>query len=107
MDLTVVIPVYNEAENLETLHERLQAVLPRLGLAYEILFVDDGSVDRSAEVLRKLLSIDPRVRVITFEHNAGQSAAFGDGLIQRVADSEPCGSQESILPARARGDSGG
>ena len=80
LDLSVVIPVYNEADNLEPLHERLHAVLPRLGLAYEILFVDDGSVDRSPEILRKLVSLDPRVRVIGFERNAGQSAAFDAGF---------------------------
>ncbi len=80
LDLSVVIPVYNEAENLGPLHERLHAVLPRQGLAYEILFVDDGSIDRSPEVLRKLVSMDPHVRVITFERNAGQSAAFDAGF---------------------------
>ncbi len=80
LDLSVVIPVYNEAENLEALHERLHAVLPRLGLSYEILFIDDGSVDPSPEILRKLLSIDPHVRVVTFARNAGQSAAFDAGF---------------------------
>jgi glycosyltransferase involved in cell wall biosynthesis len=80
LDLSVVIPVYNEADNLDALHERLHAVLPRLSLAYEILFVDDGSVDRSPEVLRKLASLDPHVRVIRFERNAGQSAAFDAGF---------------------------
>lgn len=80
LDLTVVIPVYNEEDNLEPLHERLHAVLPGLGLSYEILFVDDGSSDRGPEVLLKLVSRDRHVRVITFEQNAGQSAAFHAGF---------------------------
>jgi dolichol-phosphate mannosyltransferase len=78
--LSVVIPVFNEEANLEPLHERLHAVLPRLGLSYEILFVDDGSRDRSPEILRKLISLDPHVRVISFAENAGQSSAFDAGF---------------------------
>lgn len=78
--LSVVIPVFNEEENLEPLHERLDAVLPRLGLSYEILFVDDGSRDRSPEILRKLVSLDPHTRVLSFQENAGQSSAFDAGF---------------------------
>ncbi len=80
LNLSVVIPLYNEEDNLEQLHERLHIVLSRLEISYEIIFVDDGSEDRSAEILRKLSSIDSHVRVITFEANAGQSAAFDAGF---------------------------
>jgi glycosyltransferase involved in cell wall biosynthesis len=80
LDVSVVIPVYNEEANLEPLHERLDAVLPGIGLSYEILFIDDGSADGGPEILRKLVSLDPHVRVLTFERNAGQSAAFEAGF---------------------------
>jgi glycosyltransferase involved in cell wall biosynthesis len=80
LGLSVVIPVFNEEGNLEPLHERLHAVLSGLGLSYEILFIDDGSGDRSPEVLGKLASLDRHVRVITFAANAGQTAAFDAGF---------------------------
>lgn len=78
--LSVVIPVYNEEGNLEPLHQKLHATLSRLDLSYEILFIDDGSRDRSPEVLGKLVSLDRHVRVITFAENAGQTAAFDAGF---------------------------
>jgi len=78
--LSVVIPVYNEEENLELLHERLRSALSGIGISYELLFVDDGSVDRSPEILDKLASSDDNVRVVTFERNAGQTAAFDAGF---------------------------
>jgi len=72
--LSVVVPLYNEEANLPILHEELRAALS--GLDYEIIFVDDGSVDRTAA------RIEParNVRVIRFEKNAGQSAAIYAGL---------------------------
>jgi glycosyltransferase involved in cell wall biosynthesis len=86
LSLSVVIPVYNEEENLDRLHGQLHAVLSRLGVSYEILFVDDGSEDASAEILHKLSSIDSHVRVITFESNAGQSSAFDAGFARARGD---------------------
>jgi dolichol-phosphate mannosyltransferase len=78
--LSVVIPVYNEEGNLEPLHERLRATLSGLGITYELLFIDDGSKDRSPAILRRLAAADDHVRVITFERNAGQTAAFDAGF---------------------------
>jgi len=75
-----VIPAYNERENLATLHSELTAVMHSLPGAYEILFVDDGSTDGSAGVLRQMRAEDPRVRVLTFARNAGQSAAMDAGF---------------------------
>ncbi len=78
--LSLVIPVYNERENLGPLHSELTAVMTSLPVAYEILFVDDGSTDGSAGVLRQMRAADPRVRVLTFARNAGQSAAMDAGF---------------------------
>lgn len=80
LELSVVIPVYNEAENLPALAAELDEALRRLGRSAEIVFVDDGSTDGSDGVLRQLAHTDPRVRVLRFARNAGQSAAFYAGL---------------------------
>src|SRR2546426_6355605 len=62
-DLSVVIPVYNEEDNLPLLWPELRSVLEAEGLAFEVVFVDDGSRDRSAEIIRSLRESDPRVRL--------------------------------------------
>ena len=82
MDLSVVIPVFNEEESLEELHARLSAVLSRLGLVagYEILFVDDGSIDTSAQLLEVLTRQDEAVRSIAHANNLGQTHAVLRGL---------------------------
>jgi len=77
---TLVIPVYNERDNLDPLHGELGAALSTLADPYEILFVDDGSTDGSAEVLRRMRSGDSHVRVLTLARNAGQSAAMDAGF---------------------------
>jgi len=77
---TLVIPVYNERDNLAPLHGELGAAMAALVDPYEILFVDDGSTDGSAEVLRRMRSADPHVRVLTLARNAGQSAAMDAGF---------------------------
>jgi glycosyltransferase involved in cell wall biosynthesis len=78
--LSVVIPVYNEEDNLEPLWAELVLVLERLGEEFEVIFVDDGSQDRSAEVIRSLREADPRVRLVRFKANAGESAATDAGF---------------------------
>ncbi len=78
--LSIVIPVYNEAPNLEPLYAELRAVLDALGRPYEILFVDDGSSDDSFAVLKRLSAADARLRVIRFRRNFGQTAAFAAGF---------------------------
>ena len=80
VELSVVIPVYNEAENLPVLYEELTAVLPSLAAQYELIFVDDGSRDASYQVLRELHSADERVKVVHFRRNFGQTAAFAAGF---------------------------
>lgn len=80
IDLSIVVPVYNEEENVQRLHERLDEVLPSLGRSYEIIFIDDGSTDASAAQLRVVQQGDPHVRVIRLRRNFGQTAAFSAGF---------------------------
>ena len=79
-DLSVVIPVYNEEANLDALHQELTETLAASGHTYEIILVDDGSQDRSFERLAAIQAADPRVRVIQFRKNFGQTAAFAAGF---------------------------
>ena len=79
-DLTIVIPVYNEAPNLVPLHQEIQVALANSGLDYEILFVDDGSQDGSVKILQQLKLSDTRVTVLRFRRNFGQTAAFSAGF---------------------------
>ena len=78
-DLSVVFPVYNEEENVPILLDEIAKALDGKGSTYEIIAVDDGSSDRSLEVLRGLKSKYPTLRIITFEKNSGQTAALDAG----------------------------
>ena len=79
--LTVVIPVYNEVENLPLLHKALHEALDGLSRPWEVIFVDDGSSDGSVEVLEKLAASDPgTIRVVEFRRNFGQTAAVAAGI---------------------------
>ena len=80
MSLSVTIPVYNEADNLPTLCERLIPVLESLQMPWEVVFVNDGSSDGSAGVLDALAAGDARLKVIHFRRNAGQTAAMMAGF---------------------------
>ena len=72
---SVVVPVFNEEGNVEALASRTVAAMEGLGEAFEVLFVDDGSRDRTPQLLRSLAERDPRVRVVFFTRNYGQEAA--------------------------------
>ena len=78
--LSVIIPVFNEAESLEDLHDRLTRILKTTGRTYELLFVDDGSRDGSMDLLRLFHARDPNVRVVRFNRNYGQHAAVFAGM---------------------------
>jgi len=80
VDLSIVVPLFNEAESLEELYSRVTRVLRDAGLIYEILFVDDGSTDTSFPTLEKLHGNDPRVRAIRLRRNYGKSAALSTGF---------------------------
>ncbi len=80
MDLSIVVPLLNEHESLTPLTERLHAVLGAMGLAYEVILVDDGSTDGSWEVIRALSAQDPRVKGIRLGRNYGKSPALNEGF---------------------------
>nr|MCH9684236.1 glycosyltransferase [Deltaproteobacteria bacterium] len=82
-ELSIVIPVYNEVGSLSQLHEELKAGLDPLERPYEILFVNDGSSDGSAEALDALADSDPRLRVVHFRKNFGKSPAL-NAAFERV-----------------------
>src|SRR5919199_2941477 len=74
-ELSVVVPIYDEEENIPTLYQRLTGVLAALGSGYEIIAVDDGSRDRSFALLHEIARADRRPRVVRFRRNFGQTAA--------------------------------
>ncbi len=79
-ELSVVIPMYNEVGSVEELHRQLTDTLTAWGRSYEIIVVDDGSLDGTFEALAALQKTDPRLRVIRFRRNFGQTAAFSAGF---------------------------
>jgi dolichol-phosphate mannosyltransferase len=79
-EISVFLPVYNEEPNLLPLHEKLDKALKALGRSAEIVYVDDGSTDRSLKILRDLAQLDPRVRVVALRRNYGQTAAMSAGI---------------------------
>ncbi|HSD82938.1 MAG TPA: glycosyltransferase family 2 protein [Anaerolineae bacterium] len=82
LDLSIVIPIHNEAESLPPLHAELDAVLKALGQSYEIITVDDGSSDNSLQVLKQLAHSDLHLVIVSLRRNFGQTAAFAAGFDQ-------------------------
>jgi len=82
MDLSVVVPVHNEVDNIRDLHRELHAALRPTGLSYELLFVDDGSTDGSWQTLEELQGDDPLLTAVRLTRNYGQTAALAAGLAQ-------------------------
>jgi glycosyltransferase involved in cell wall biosynthesis len=78
--LSIAIPVYNEEENLDQLQTRLTDSLEQMGIDYEIIYVDDGSRDKSFAILNRLAAADKRVKVIKFRKNYGQTAAMSAAI---------------------------
>lgn len=76
MDISVVIPLYNEEESLPELHRWIRSVMEEQGYSYEIIFVDDGSTDGSWEVIRQLRNESDKVKAIKFRRNYGKSPAL-------------------------------
>jgi glycosyltransferase involved in cell wall biosynthesis len=86
MNLSIVIPVYNEEESLPELFASIESVMNGLGWDWELIFVDDGSVDGSLGVLRELHEKSPHVKVISFRRNYGKSAALAVGFKEAKGD---------------------
>jgi len=78
--LSVVLPVYNEEESLELQHKAVTEAVKKLNKTYEIIFVDDGSVDSSYEILKSISSKDKSVKLVRFRRNFGQTAAMAAGI---------------------------
>jgi glycosyltransferase involved in cell wall biosynthesis len=79
-ELSIIIPVRNELPNIKPVYDELTDTLGRFGRSYEIIIIDDGSTDDSFEILSALQARDPRLRLIRFRRNFGQTAAFAAGF---------------------------
>jgi len=93
MKLSIILPVYNEEESIEKLYREIKAVLAGLPGDYEIIAVNDGSKDKSLDVLRSISQGDDKFRVINFRRNYGQTAAISAGI--------DCSQGEILLPMDA------
>ncbi len=85
-DISVVIPIFNEADNIDVLHQRLSQAVSQMGRSFEIWYVDDGSTDRSLELLRAIAQAEARVGVIELTRNFGQHAAVLAGFAAARGD---------------------
>lgn len=86
MDISVIIPAYNEEENIHMLHRRLQSVLEKITHDYEMIFVNDGSRDNSIELIKDLARQFPQVKYIDFSRNFGHQIAVTAGLDKATGD---------------------
>ena len=86
MDISVVVPLYNEAESLPELTAWIERVMKESGYTYEIIFVNDGSTDSSQEVIRSLAARNPRIRSVAFARNYGKSPALNVGFQRAEGD---------------------
>lgn len=84
--ISIIIPAFNEAENLQWHHQEIQAYLKQNDLSYEFVYVDDGSQDNSPTILQKLSKNDSKVRVITLSRNFGKEAATTAGIAKAKGD---------------------
>lgn len=80
VDLSVIVPVFNEEENLDLLYAKLNETLQGFGRSYEIIFVDDGSTDRSYTILKGIHDQNPNVKIVKFVRNFGQGTAIAAGF---------------------------
>ncbi len=86
MKLSIVIPVYNEADNIRMLYHELKDVLEKMGKSYEVLFIDDGSSDNTISFLKDIQRHDEHIKLICFRRNFGQTAAISAGFDHAVGD---------------------
>lgn len=108
MDLSVVVPVFDEVDNVDGLHRELDAALASSGLTYELVFVDDGSSDGTLARLVAIQAADPHVRVVQLSRNFGQTAALSAGIAHSAGadvaliDGDRQNDPADILRLRAR-----
>ena len=86
MDISVIIPTYNEEANVNMLHDRLRKVLEQITSDYEIIFVNDGSHDKTIVLIKELVSQFPQVKYIDFSRNFGHQVAVTAGLDKATGD---------------------
>lgn len=86
MNISVVIPLYNEAESLPELSEWIRRVMEDNDFSYELIFVNDGSTDGSADVIKRLAQDDPHIHLISFARNYGKSPALNEGFRKAQGD---------------------
>ena len=86
MKLSIVIPIFNEEENLPLIYAEVKGVLEGMGVEHEILFIDDGSTDNSLNLIRAIQNNDPAVIGISFRKNFGQTAAMSAGFDYATGD---------------------
>lgn len=84
--LSIVIPVFNEDESIQNLHKEILLIVPNLGEGYEIIFVDDGSTDKSFEILKEIQKKNEKVRLFSFRKNQGKSEALTFGFKKAKGD---------------------
>ncbi len=80
IDISVVVPVYNEEESLPILISQIAQILESLKKSYEMIFVDDGSTDGSRKILKEMVSQYPQIHILGFRKNCGETAAGAAGL---------------------------
>ncbi|MCM1093085.1 MAG: glycosyltransferase family 2 protein [Bacteroides sp.] len=86
MDISIVVPLYNEAESLPELEAWIRRVMDQNGFSYEILFINDGSTDNSWDVIKELSKTNPNVRGVSFRRNYGKSPALNTGFSRAKGD---------------------
>lgn len=86
MDISVIVPLYNEAESLPELEAWIARVMEANGFSYEILFIDDGSTDSSWSVIERLAESNPAVKGVSFRRNYGKSPALNTGFRRAQGD---------------------
>jgi glycosyltransferase involved in cell wall biosynthesis len=86
LDISLVIPLYNEAESLPELHDWIVRIMQKNGYSYEIIFVDDGSKDGSWEIIQKLKQKNTNVKGVKFRRNYGKSAGLNVGFEHTQGD---------------------
>lgn len=86
MDISVIVPLYNEEESLPELAQWIERVMNANGFSYEIIFVNDGSTDRSQQVIHKLAEANPAIHAVAFSRNYGKSPALDTGFRRAKGD---------------------